>query len=105
MTDSLEKRRKAKEEEYFEKKNKELAENLAKKERVRLSPITGEPMEKLEIMGVTVDRCPTSGGIWLDAGELEQILKEAKKSHDQFEDQWLKSFFESLFSKNQPKLL
>jgi hypothetical protein len=75
MTSSWDEMRKAKEDSYFDKKNREALERLAaKKDIARKSPITGEVMKQEVILGVVVDRCPTSGGIWLDAGELEQLI-------------------------------
>lgn len=38
------------------------------------SPIDGSPMREVERYGVKMDICPTSGGIWLDRGELEKII-------------------------------
>ena len=38
------------------------------------SPIDGSPMREVERYGVRIDICPTSGGIWLDRGELEKII-------------------------------
>jgi hypothetical protein len=47
--------------------------------QVKRSPITGEPMIEREFQGVRIDVCPTSGGVWLDAGELE-ILTRVERS-------------------------
>lgn len=38
------------------------------------SPIDGAPMREVERYGVKIDICPTSGGVWLDKGELEKII-------------------------------
>ena len=38
------------------------------------SPIDGSPMREFERYGVKMDICTTSGGIWLDRGELEKII-------------------------------
>lgn len=38
------------------------------------SPIDGSPMRQIHRYGIEIDICPTSGGIWLDKGELEKIL-------------------------------
>lgn len=38
------------------------------------SPIDGSPMREIERYGVKIDICPSSGGIWLDKGELEKII-------------------------------
>lgn len=77
MANSWDDMRKAKEESYFDRKNREAIERLAahKQEKPRPSPITGEPMVQEVIHGIVIDRCPTSGGIWLDRGELEQLLE------------------------------
>jgi Zn-finger nucleic acid-binding protein len=40
------------------------------------SPVSKEPMLVLELAGVEIDYCPVSGGIWLDAGELETLLDD-----------------------------
>ena len=96
MTDSWDARRKAQEEQYFKKQNEEALNRLKGRETSkRPSPITGEPMDQITLMGVVVDRCPTSGGIWLDAGELEQILNGAKQHKETF----IESFFSGLFGK------
>lgn len=78
---------KAKEESYFDKKNKEALARLAKKkenEKPRLSPISGKEMEQVVMSGVIVDKCVDSGGIWLDAGELEQLIEASEKDSDSF---------------------
>jgi len=82
MGNSWDDMRKAKEGSYFDKKNKEALARLAKKkesEKPRLSPITGKEMEQVVISGVVVDKCSQSGGIWLDAGELEQLIEASEK--------------------------
>ena len=78
MADSWDDMRRAKEESYFDKKNREAIERLSKKKEnqgPRPSPITGKPMEQVVLHGVVLDRCVDSGGFWLDAGELEQLLE------------------------------
>lgn len=39
-----------------------------------VSPIDGSPMRQIHRYGIEIDVCPTSGGVWLDKGELEKIL-------------------------------
>lgn len=40
-----------------------------------VSPIDQKtPMQQLNYHGIEIDRCPVSGGVWLDAGELEKLL-------------------------------
>ena len=102
MTNSWDDMRKAKEDDYFHRKNQAALERLAakKEDKPRLSPITGEPMEQVVVHGVVVDRCPTSKGIWLDAGELEQLLEGSKPGADDGKGQnWLNDFFRGLTGK------
>ncbi len=41
----------------------------------RLSPASGEPMTEIVYPGgPRIDRCPRSGGLWFDAGELKALL-------------------------------
>jgi len=96
MTNSWDEMKKAKEDSYFEKKNNEALARLANKRegKPRLSPITGEPMEQIVIHGVVVDRCPSSMGIWLDAGELEQLM--GTDSHESSGQNFLTEFFKGL---------
>lgn len=100
MSNSWDSMRKAKEDGYFEKKNREALERLAKKKEddPRKSPITGEPMEQEVLHGVVIDRCKTSGGIWLDAGELE-VLVEAMSAEAQVEGGGIATFFKTLVGK------
>jgi len=97
MTDSWDQMRKAKEDSYFDKKDKELLKQLATKrgeETARKSPITGEPMEQVSLHGVIIDRCPSSGGIWLDKGELEELVEIMKKENtEQSAAESFSSFF------------
>jgi Zn-finger nucleic acid-binding protein len=40
-----------------------------------VSPIDGQtPMQPIKRDGIEIDRCPVSGGVWLDRGELEKLL-------------------------------
>ena len=98
MTDAWDDMRRAKEESYFDKKNREAIERLAKgkADKPRLSPITGEPMEKVVVHGIVVDRCPTSGGIWLDAGEVEHLLDASHAGKSEGRHDLLGEFFSGL---------
>lgn len=95
MNDSWDDMRKAKEESYFAEQNKAALERLKSKvgEPTRLSPETGEPMVKETLMGVIIDKCPKTGGIYLDKGELEHLLSLSKKDDSK---NILYSFFKDL---------
>jgi hypothetical protein len=45
----------------------------AAREERRNCPRDGSEMTKEVALAVILDRCPTCKGVWLDAGELEQI--------------------------------
>ena len=81
MTDSWDERRQAQEESYFQRANQESLARLARKQagEARRSPITGKPMEHIVAFGAVIDHCTTSGGVFLDKGELEHILDAAKQ--------------------------
>lgn len=38
------------------------------------SPIDGSPMRQIKRYGIEIDMCPTTGGVWLDRGELEKLI-------------------------------
>lgn len=46
------------------------------------SPIDGSPMKQIQRFGIELDVCPTSGGVWLDRGELEKLIQFIQESAD-----------------------
>ena len=50
----------------------------AAREAARLCPMDQVSMEKEVVIGLVIDRCPECKGVWLDAGELEQIRRTEK---------------------------
>jgi Zn-finger nucleic acid-binding protein len=42
------------------------------------SPIDGAPMRQIFRYGIEFDVCPTTGGVWLDKGELEKLVALVK---------------------------
>lgn len=44
-----------------------------------ISPIDGSPMKQINRYGIEIDVCPTTGGIWLDKGELEKLIALLKE--------------------------
>jgi Transcription factor zinc-finger len=85
MSDSWDEMRRAKEEQYFLKENEAALKRLkeSNREKPRLSPISGKPMKQVTMMGVNIDQCEESGGIWLDKGELEILINAAQKDSQQ----------------------
>ena len=73
------------EDEYFAKQSAELIK--ARKQRARQAedeaqrrthfmkcPKCGADLQTEDYHGVQIDRCPECGGMWLDAGEVEELL-------------------------------
>ena len=101
--DSMNKRKNALENDYFAKKNAEAVKRIKSRQEEtaeRLSPIDGKPMEQITMMGVVIDRCKSSGGIWLDKGELEELFTENEKQ-EQDSGGVLGEFFKSISSWNE----
>ncbi|MFC0178608.1 TFIIB-type zinc ribbon-containing protein [Thorsellia kenyensis] len=47
------------------------------------SPIDGSPMKQINRFGIELDICPTSGGVWLDKGELEKLIQFIQESAEE----------------------
>ena len=84
MANKWDDRKKAIEDEYFVKKEKELIAKLRtksaaeKKEQLKelcrmRCPKCGEALKERSFQKISIDQCAGCGGIWLDSGELEQI--------------------------------
>lgn len=101
MSDVFNERRRALEEEYFNRKNKESLERLreALREEARARgdhaatmacPRCDGKLHQMVFDDVSIDRCDKCDGIWLDAGELQQIISEENAA-----GRWLKVFWPS----------
>ena len=99
MSDIFDERRRGLEEEYFRRKDKESLQRLREAIREEAQKHSEDPVtmdcprctgklhaEKYDEVGI--DRCDTCGGIWLDAGELEQIISEESSSGRWFHALW-----------------
>ena len=93
MSDEFDKPSKA-EDEYFakqeiERRKKWAQEQSAKmateeKERIKQQhymkcPKCGMDLKEIDLHGVKVDQCANCGGIYLDAGELDELAKHEDK--------------------------
>ena len=56
---------------------KEAADKVAaeRKSHLHHCPKCGAVLTSERFHGITVDRCPEDGGIWLDAGEIDLVVK------------------------------
>ncbi len=86
MSNAMDERGKALEDEYFRRKEREAIEKLRAKmsaeeqEKAKAAAALRCPkcegtLEAVIVEKVEIDVCNTCGGAWLDAGELEQLSK------------------------------
>jgi hypothetical protein len=84
MANKWDERKKAVEDEYFVKKEKELIAKLKAKEEKDTKetirqichmrcPKCGEPLKERSFQKILIDQCTGCNGIWLDSGELEEV--------------------------------
>ncbi len=85
MSAELEDRGKALENEYFRRKEQELIEKMKSKlqtENLKSSnlncPKCGGNLKEANYENVKIDVCESCSGVWLDAGELAQIIDKDK---------------------------
>ena len=90
MSDIFDDRKKALEEEYFRRKERETIEKLRAKmtaeEQARIAEASALQCPKCEgtlqgvmFEGVEIDTCDKCGGVWLDANELAALKKRDEK--------------------------
>ena len=93
------------EEEYFHRQDQELMRQLRTRldsERARSTsampcPRCRASLEERRIDQVVVDQCPSCGGMWLDAGELELLQHHAAGAHREHGQKGMAGFFSDLF--------
>ncbi len=97
MANKWDERKKAQEDEYFIRKERELLEKLKAKQGAEAKeaaqssadlkcPRCGQILKEQTFQKILIDQCPGCHGIWLDAGELEQIAGKE-------DDSWLGKFW------------
>jgi len=79
LGEKLHQKEKAEEDRYFAERDRELLARLRnRRDAEKLScPRCGQGLAPVVYQGVTVDQCPVCQGVWLDAGELEQVTQKA----------------------------
>ena len=89
MSDIFDDRKKALEEEYFRRKEREAIEKLRAKmtaeEQARVEaaaalqcPKCDGLLQAVMFEGIEIDTCDKCGGVWLDANELNALTKRDK---------------------------
>lgn len=83
MSNPLDDRKKALEEDYFRRQERELIEKMKAKMSAEQSaaalpqcPKCEGKLVEVDFEGVNIDLCDHCGGAWLDAGELETLTKK-----------------------------
>jgi hypothetical protein len=87
MANKWDERKKAQEDEYFVKQEKELLAKLKAKQESETKtsaqqtcymrcPKCGEPLKERNFQKMQFDQCTGCNGIWLDAGELEDVAEK-----------------------------
>ena len=98
MANKWDERKKAQEDEYFVKKERELLAKLKAKQESETNaaaektahmrcPKCGEPLKSRSFQKIEIDQCTGCNGIWLDAGEMEQVAGKEN-------DSWLGKFWQ-----------
>ena len=98
MANKWDERKKAQEDEYFVKKEQEQLAKLKAKQEAETKeaakkvahmrcPKCGEPLKARSFQKIEIDQCTGCNGIWLDAGEMEQVA-------DKDEGGWLGKFWQ-----------
>ena len=94
MSEIFDERRKALEDEYFRRKEREtldrLRQELATEAEAsgrgagRQCPLGHGTLAEEARGSVVIDRCEKCGGIWLDPGELEEVTRQGGGWFDNF---------------------
>ena len=96
MTDIWEERKKALENEYIYRKEKEQIAKLKAASREQLirevshnrCPKCGAVLQPMTFRGVPLDKCPACSGVWLGPRDLQAL---AEKDHRTWFDKWFKN--------------
>ena len=99
MSEIFDERRKALEEDYFRRKERETLDKLrqelaaeAAQAGGRQCPLGHGALTEEARGAVVIDRCEKCGGIWLDKGELEGLSSQSEDAG------WISNFFGSFKS-------
>lgn len=91
MSDSFEERGKAMEDGYFRQRENELIAKMREKLAANATAATHDcpkcdgKLVEGDFEAIKIDACDKCGGVWLDAGELQQIVgKDAEKQSGWF---------------------
>ncbi len=86
MTNMWDERKKALENEYFHKKEREALAKFKQTACLGHCPKCGGVIEPITFRGVSIDRCPDCGGVWLGPNDLRTL---AEKDCRSWFERWL----------------
>jgi predicted NUDIX family phosphoesterase len=90
--DKLREKEKAEEDRYFAQQDKKKIETIREHDappvQLGLCPVCGEALASRTVDDVEIDECNSCGGMWLDKGELEQIVTREGEGWAQ---KWIRS--------------
>ncbi|MBA3321396.1 MAG: zf-TFIIB domain-containing protein [Pyrinomonadaceae bacterium] len=96
MSEIWDDRRKALEEDYFRRKERETIEKMREQMFVEAEaaaalkcPRDHGLLTRMEHEGIYLDRCPQCKGVWFDAGEMETLTNREQET---WVDRFIKSF-------------
>jgi hypothetical protein len=95
MTNVWDERRKALENEFFQRLEREKIEKMKETTREQLirdvclgrCPKCGEMIKPMTFRGVPLDKCPGCGGVWLGTKDIQLL---AEKDHRTWFDKWFR---------------
>ena len=99
MSNGMDDRRKALEDEYFRRKDQEAIEKLRAKLAVSQEakaagtssmkcPRCDGNLKENKFEEIMIDTCDKCGGVWLDSGELEQLTAKEKEAPGWIDRYW-----------------
>lgn len=89
LGEKLRDKQKGHEDDYFGRRDRELLEKMRKQRREAVTPATipmqcprchATLIERVQ-HDITVDECPSCGGLWLDKGEFEHIAGREQEGY------------------------
>ena len=99
MSNGMDDRRKALEDDYFRRKDQEAIEKLRAKLKVSEEakaagtssmkcPRCDGSLKESKFEEISIDTCDKCGGVWLDSGELEQLTAKEKEAPGWIDRYW-----------------
>lgn len=83
MSDAWDERKKALEEEYFRRQEREAIAGLQRQQQAtekKVCPDCGCDLSEERLQDARVNRCATCGGVWVSADDLQRLLESDRRS-------------------------